>query len=93
MSDFEKLKENFKNKLDQAKNSKEVDTIRSEIFSKDGFINSEFKKIGTLPEKDKKQIATKINSAKQELTKLFNTKALNLEDAEIEERVKKKKKM
>ena len=55
MSDFEKLKEDFKNKLARAQNSKEVDLIRAEIFSKNGFINSEFKKIGTLPEEDKKK--------------------------------------
>ena len=91
MSDFEKLKEDFKNKLSKAQNSKEVDVIRAEIFSKNVFINSEFKKIGTLPEQYKKKIAPKINFAKQELTKLFNLKAINLEGVEIDERVKKEK--
>ena len=55
MSDFEKLKEDFKNKLARAQNSKEVDLIRAEIFSKNGFINSEFKKLGSLTEEDKKK--------------------------------------
>ena len=40
MSDFEKLKD----KIAKAKNSQEVDIIRTEIFGKNGFINSEFKK-------------------------------------------------
>ena len=31
MSDFEKLKEDFKNKLARAQNSNEVDLIRAEI--------------------------------------------------------------
>ena len=91
MSDFEKLKEDFKNKLARAQNSKEVDLIRAEIFSKNGFINSEFKKLGSLTEEDKKKIATKINSVKQELTKLFNEKSLNLAGSEIDERIKKEK--
>ena len=55
MSDFEKLKEDFKNKLARAQNSKEVELIRAEIFSKNGFINSEFKKLGSLTEEDKKK--------------------------------------
>ena len=74
MSDFEKLKEDFKKKLARAQNSKEVDLIRAEIFSKNGFINSEFKKLGSLSPDDKKKVASEINNVKQELTKLFNEK-------------------
>ena len=39
MSDFEKIKDELKNKLIKAKDSKELDIIRSEIFSKNGLIN------------------------------------------------------
>ena len=39
MSDFEKLKEDYKNKLIKAQSLKEVNDIRSEIFGKKGFIN------------------------------------------------------
>ena len=91
MSDFEKLKSQLKDKLTKAQSSQEVDIIKAEIFSKNGFINSEFKKLGSLTEEDKKKIATKINSAKQELTKLFNEKSLNLLGSEIDERIKKEK--
>ena len=55
MSDFEKLKEDFKNKIVKAQSSKEVDIIRSEIFGKNGFINSQFKKLGLLSPEDKKK--------------------------------------
>ena len=48
MSDFAKLKEEFKDKIFKAQSSKEVETIRSEIFGKNGLINSEFKKLGKL---------------------------------------------
>ena len=40
MSDFAKLKNQFKDKLTKARNSKEVDIIRTEIFGKNGLINS-----------------------------------------------------
>ena len=85
MSDFEKLKD----KLNKAQSSQEIDRIRSEIFGKNGFLNSEFKKLGSLSSEDKKKVASEINIAKQELTKLFNDKALRLEDAKIDEQLKK----
>ena len=91
MSDFEKLKEELKDKLFKAQNSQEVDIIRTEIFGKNGLINLEFKKIGSLSPEDKKKIASEINRAKQELTKLFNDKAEKLVDVEIDEKVKKEK--
>ena len=40
MSDFEKLKEDLKNKLSKVQSSKEADTIKLEIFGKNGLINS-----------------------------------------------------
>ena len=89
MSDFEKLKDEFKDKLIKVKNSQEVDNIKNEIFGKNGLINSEFKKLGSLSPEDKKKVASKINNAKQELTKLFSEKAMKLVDSEIDERVKK----
>ena len=91
MSDFEKLKDELKLKLSEAKNSQEVDIIRTNIFGKNGLINSEFKKLGSLSPEDKKKVASEINNAKQELTKLFNNKVLNLENSEIDEQIKKEK--
>ena len=56
MSDFEKLKD----KLTKAKSSQEVDIIRTEIFGKNGLINSEFKKLGSLSPEDKKKKLQKL---------------------------------
>ena len=64
MSDFAKLKEEFKDKIFKAQSSKEVETIRSEIFGKNGLINSQFKKLGSLSPEDKKKTASEINNAK-----------------------------
>ena len=91
MSEIEKLKKEFRIKIDKAQNSKEVDTIRAKIFSKNGFINYEFKKLGTLPPDDRKKAASEINNAKEELLKLFNDKAESLLEVEIDEQVKKEK--
>ena len=91
MSDFEKLKEDFKNKLAKAQNFKEVNEIRTEIFGKKGFINSEFKKLASLSPKDKKEIASKINNIKQELSIILNEKLSKALDSETDEQVKKEK--
>ncbi len=91
MSDFEKLKDKLKDKLTKAQSSEEVEVVRGEIFGKNGLINLEFKKLGSLSPEDKKKVASEINNAKQELTKLFNNKVLKLENSEIDEQVKKEK--
>ena len=55
MSDFEKFKNELKDKLIEAQSSKEVEIVRLEIFGKNGFINSQFKKLGSLSPEDKKK--------------------------------------
>ena len=91
MSDFEKLKNSFKQKILEAKNSKEITNISSKVFGKKGFINSEFSKIGSLSQDDKKKIASEINKAKQELAEIFSQVSKKLLDNELEENVKKQK--
>ena len=91
MSDFAKLKKEFNDKIFKAKSSKEVETIRLEVFGKNGFINSEFKKLASISPEDKKKFASEINHAKQELVELFNNKSTELLENEIDERVKKEK--
>ncbi len=91
MSDFEKLKEDYKNKLTKAQSVKEVNDIRSEIFGKKGIINSEFKKIGSLSPEDKKDVASKINNFKQELIKISNEKLTQVLDTQTDEIVKNQK--
>ena len=71
MSDFEKLKEDYKNKLTKAQSVKEVNDIRSEIFGKKGIINSEFKKIGSLSLEDKKHQASKIHNFKAHILRKY----------------------
>ena len=91
MSDFAKLNEEFKYKLSKAKNSKEVDIIKADIFGKNGLINSEFKKLGSLSPENKKKLASEINIAKQELLNLLNDRTVNLANKEVEEKVRSEK--
>ena len=76
MSDFEKKFLEFKSRLNGTQDSKEIESIRTDIFSKNGFINSQFKKLGSLSEDEKKTFASNINKAKQVLLEIFDQKRL-----------------
>ena len=91
MSDFEKKILEFKNKLDQAQDVKLVETIRSEIFGKNGFINQEFKRIGTLSDGEKKNFASSINKAKQEFQDIIRSKENEVLNRELNEKLEKEK--
>ena len=91
MSDFEKKILEFKNRLNSTQDSKEIEAIRTDIFSKNGFINSEFKKLGTLSEDEKKTFASNINKAKQELLEIFRSKTTEILDKDLNEKIKKEK--
>ena len=91
MSDFEKKVLEFKNKLDQTQDVKLVESIRSEIFGKNGFINQEFKRIGSLSADEKKNFASLINKAKQELQDIIRSKEKEALTKQLNEKLEKEK--
>ncbi len=56
MSDLKKIKNEFLSKLNEKLNLSEINHIKSELFGKNGLISSQFKKIGTIAETEKKKI-------------------------------------
>ena len=56
MSDLKKLKDEFFSKLRGKLNLSEINQIKSELFGKNGLISTQFKKIGTIAESEKKKI-------------------------------------
>ena len=91
MSDFEKKILEFKNRLNSTQDSSEIELIRTDIFSKNGFINSQFKKLSSLSEDEKKTFASNINKAKQELLEIFRIKATEVSNKDLNEKIKKEK--
>ena len=91
MSEFEKKILEFKEKIKIAKNLSELTKINSEIFGKNGVINLEFKKLGSLSSDERKNFAANINSSKKELTEFFSKKSTEILDKEIIEKVNKEK--
>ena len=91
MSEFEKIITEYKDKINNSKNSQEILTINSEIFGKNGIINSEFKKLSSIPPEEKKNFAANINKAKQELTEILKIKSTQIQNKDIIDRVNKEK--
>ena len=91
MTEFEKKIIELKEKLNNSKNLKELLSVNSEIFGKNGIINSEFKKLGSVPVEEKKNFAAGINKVKQELSDVYKTKSNEILDKDIIEKVEKEK--
>ena len=91
MSDLKKLKEEFLSKLDKKLNLSEINQIKSDLFGKNGLVSSQFRKIGTLAESERKKFASDLNIIKDELQNLINLKINEIENSEINEKLQKEK--
>ena len=87
MSDLKKLKDEFLSKLRGKLNLSEVNQIKSELFGKNGLISTQFKKIGTIAESEKKKFASDLNIIKDELQSLINSKINEAESSEINKKL------
>ena len=91
MSDLKKIKDEFLIKLKGKVNLSEINQIKSDLFGKNGLISSQFKKIGTIEESERKKFASDLNLIKDELQDLINLKIKKFESAEINEKLEKEK--
>ncbi len=91
MSDLKKLKEKFFSKLRGKLNLSEINQIKSDLFGKNGLISLEFKKIGTIPDSERKKFASDLNIVKDELQVLINSKIYEVENAEINKKLETEK--
>ncbi len=91
MSDLKKIKDEFLSKLRGKLDISEINQIKSDLFGKSGLISSQFKKIGTIAESEKKKFASDLNIIKDELQDLISSKINELESAEINKKLEKEK--
>ncbi len=80
MSEFEKKIIEYKEKIKSSNNLKDLLSVNTEIFGKNGIINLEFKKLSSISDEKKKNFAANINKVKQELSdvyKLRNSEIIN----------------
>ena len=91
MSDLKKIKDEFLSKLSGKLDISEINKIKSDLFGKNGLISTQFKKIGTIAESERKKFASDLNIIKDELQDLINSKTNELKSAEINEKLEKEK--
>ena len=91
MSDLKKIKDEFISKLKGKLNLSEINQIKSDLFGKNGLVSSQFKKIGTISESERKKFASDLNNIKDELQNLINLRISEIENANINEKLEKEK--
>ena len=91
MSDLKKIKEDFLLKLRSKNNLAELNEIKLDLFGKEGLITSQFKKIGSINESERKKFATDLNLIKDELNNLINIKTKEIEMDQINLKLEKEK--
>ena len=91
MSDLKKIKDEFLLKLEKKLSLSEINEIKSNLFGKSGLISSEFKKIGSITENERKKFASDLNLIKNELQNLINAKINEIQTEEINKKLEKEK--
>ena len=91
MSDLKKIRDEFISKLKGKLDLSEINQIKSDLFGKNGLVSSQFKKIGTINESERKKFASDLNVIKDELQNLINLKIDEVENAEINKKLDKEK--
>jgi len=91
MSDLKKIKDEFLSKLSRKLDISEINQIKSDLFGKSGLISTQFKKIGTIAESERKKFASDLNIIKDELQDLISSKINEFERAEINKKLEKEK--
>ncbi len=91
MSDLKKIKEEFLTKLNGKLNLSEINEIKSNLFGKNGLISSQFKKIGSIAENERKKFASDLNIIKEELQNLIDYRINEIQNSEINAKLEKEK--
>ena len=91
MSDLKKIKEEFLLKLNKKLDISEINEIKSNLFGKKGLISSQFKRIGSIAESERKKFASNLNVIKDELQHIINFKINEVENAETNKKLEKEK--
>ena len=78
-------------KVTKAQDKLELQNLKSQFLGKNSQINQEFKKIGSLPEEEKKTRAASLNNEKQKITEAISNRLKELEKSEISKKLQKDK--
>ncbi len=76
-------------KVLNAKDKLSLQNLKSELLGKNSQINQEFKKLGSLSEKDRKAKSSSLNNEKRKITEAIDTKFKELDKFEINQKLQK----
>jgi len=88
MSDIKNIRDQFVSKLKNELSLEEINSIKTELFGKNGQISSLFKTVGSIPESDRKSFAADLNKIKDELQSLISEKIKDIETKEVNQKVR-----
>jgi phenylalanyl-tRNA synthetase alpha chain len=91
MSDLDQINSSFNEKIKFVESKEELQNLKTEFFGKNGQITIQFKKLGSLPVEEKKEFASSMNKLKDNLTNQIESKIIELETKEINEKLKDEK--
>jgi phenylalanyl-tRNA synthetase alpha chain len=91
MSDLKNIHKEYISKLNETLNEEQVNQIKSELFGKNGLISSQFKKLGSLDENERKQFASELNKIKDELQNIITNTLKDIELKKINEKLENEK--
>ena len=91
MSEIEKIKSEYLNKLSSCNNIENLNQIKNELFGKSGAITNQFKLIGSKSEKEKKTFASQINQLKNLLQEKVDQIIKKLEVDQINKKLETEK--
>ncbi len=91
MSELDKISSFFNAKIDSVKSKDDLQNIKTEFFGKNGQITQQFKTLGSLDPEKRKEFASNLNKIKDDLTNQLEKKNIEIETAEINEKLKNEK--
>ena len=91
MSDLNNIRLSFNQKITAVNSKDSLQNLKTEFFGKNGLITSQFKNLGTISQDKRKEFASDLNNLKNDLNDQLEKKLLDLETAEINEKLKDEK--
>ncbi len=88
MSEIKKIKEEYLLRLDKVLDQYKLNEIKTELFGKNGIISNKFKQLGSIDEDKRKEFASELNVLKNELQDLILKKNENIQNQEINKKLK-----
>jgi phenylalanyl-tRNA synthetase alpha chain len=91
MSDLDNINSSFEKKIKSVKSKEELQNLKTEFFGKSGQITNQFKNLGIIAADKRKEFASSLNKLKDNLASQIDSKFMNLEIIEINEKLKDQK--